>query len=514
MDEADRQDRAAPAGAMAGAAGEDWLRALALVTGLATLAALGWAMRLRGPWYDEFYTAWVTRPALPFGTALMDHWLPDNHPPLYYALAWASGWTGLSLEAHRALNLGFGGLALGAGGLMVREARSAAARRLGLVLAIVLAGQGAVLVYGAELRSYFASLCAVTLLVLALVLAWLEGAPGGPVRRRVLWGAMLAAFNLHIATSLIAGCLVAAFLGGALLRRDRVLLRWMLGPPLAAGVVLLAVTAVQAPLWEANTRAFWIPPGFFAARWTIQNEVTRMLLANGPALLGAIAGLALAALAALRERRRAPEVEAALLLGLGCAAGMAVLLAIHLALRPFVVERYLVGLAGPLVLAMALGLTALGKRLPRRGECALYAAVTAASLFALYGHMQATIAKAGWDGSARAVAAKVAACPDSPVHLDPQWNADVLALPPADNREVVRFAYRTMAERFGFRIEPAASRRVSATCPTLFWAEHGTRIRPEAEQVLAAERARGFALPGLTQEWIGVGWVAEAPPLR
>ena len=506
MDDAGLEDGAA--------ASDRWLRALAWVTALAGLAALARAMALRGPWYDEFYTAWVTRPALPFGAALTEHWLPDNHPPLYYALVWATGWAGLSIEAHRALNLAIGAGALAAGWLMLREARAAALRRLGPLLVVVLAAQGAVLVYGAELRSYFASLCAVALLVLALTLAWIDGKPGGPVRQRVLWGATLAAFNLHIATSLIAGCLVAAFLAAALLRRDWPLLRWMAVPALVAGMVLVGVTAVQAPLWEANTRAFWIAPGWFSARWTIQNTVAPMLLANGPALLAALAGLAPAAGSAVARRRRSRELEAAVLLVVGSLAAMALCVAIHLALRPFVVERYLVGLAPPVALATALGLGALAARLPRTGARALYLAVTGASLWALYGHMAATIAKPGWDGSARAVAALVARCPDSPVHTDPQWNADVLALPPADNREVVPHAYAAMAERFGFAIEPPGSRRVSGRCPTLFWAEHGTRIRPDAGRVLAAERARGFVLPGLTQQWFGNGWVAQAPPGR
>ena len=109
-----------------------------------------------------------------------------------------------------------------------------------------------------------------------------------------------------------------------------------------------------------------------------------------------------------------------------------------------------------------------------------------------------------------AASAKAAQYPDAAVHIAPaRWNADLLALAPADNAAVVPFAYQTMAARYGFAIEPATSRRVSATCPTLFWAEQGQRHVSSAADILRDVRGDGFAVSILTVRRIGDGWIAE-----
>ena len=68
------------------------------------VAAMSWAMRLRGPWYDEFYTLYVTRPDIPLSHAF-DRWLADNHPPLFYALVRATAKLGSTVEERRVVNL-------------------------------------------------------------------------------------------------------------------------------------------------------------------------------------------------------------------------------------------------------------------------------------------------------------------------------------------------------------------------------------------------------------------------
>ena len=80
----------------------------------------------RGPWYDEFYSLYVVRAGVPV-SALYPAWLRDNHPPLFYALAWVwsrliSG-TGLAatVEGMRAINGVFLAVLVGA---FVRMART------------------------------------------------------------------------------------------------------------------------------------------------------------------------------------------------------------------------------------------------------------------------------------------------------------------------------------------------------------------------------------------------------
>jgi hypothetical protein len=70
-----------------------------------------------------------------------------------------------------------------------------------------------------------------------------------------------------------------------------------------------------------------------------------------------------------------------------------------------------------------------------------------------------------------------------------------------------------MAERFGFRVEPADSRRVSPNCPTLFWTEHylGPVIAPAP--VFQHVRKQGFPVAGLAVYKRGLGWIASTAAL-
>jgi len=480
---------------------------LAMALLLAALALAGlWAIAHRGPWYDEFFALYVTSRPGSFATALTRHWLADNHPPLYYALVDLTRWLGDQVEQRRLVNALIGAAAL-AGGWAVARAASPRFRLLAALYLAGLAAQPLLLLHVAELRSYFLSLAAVGLLVLALVRAWLE--PGQPGRggRLALWLAALAALNTHIATTLIAGALLAAFTAIALLRRRRDFLRAILPPALASALVFVAVTAIQLPHWEANTRAFWIKPGLSAARWAIENVLVACLAANPVLLAGGTLGAALLLWRLLR-RQRSPEADCLLALGLGVAGALAGVLAIHL-VRPFVVDRYLVGLAPPIAMSLALGLASLVRRRPVWSGLAVVAAVLAA-LFALHANALMTAARPSWSGTAAQIAEEVRRCPGTVVHHDPLWNAPVAALPPAENREVLPFAYTTMAARHQFTLEPVTSRRLAAECPTLLWTEHAHA--PTEPELLARLQATGFAVSRVTITRIGDGWIAALNP--
>lgn len=472
---------------------------------LAFAAAALWAIFARGPWYDEFYTLYVASPRFPLAAALTAHWLPDNHPPLFYALARATAFLGEEAAPRRLLNLALLAAAAGAAWVLLRG------RGWGVGLALALAAQPASLLAASELRSYFASLAAATVLTVALTSEWLD--PGGPrARRMALWAAALVAFNLHIVTTIVAAALFAPFVAAALLRRE-----WRkaagLALPAACGAALFAVvTALQLPHWLGNTRGFWIPAGFDAARWPLEHLLVRTLSANPVVLAGALAGLALLARDVWRRGRTAVALEAIGLLSLSAALAAVVLIALHL-LRPLVMEKYLIALIPVIATGLALGfaraLDSLG-----RWQTAALAAAALWSLAAIVGNAREAAAMNSWDRSATALARIAARCPDSAVHIDPAFaNAYTMSLSPADNRAVVAFAYRDTARRHGLRLEPAGSRRVSARCPTLFWGEHDTSRRVSAAGLLARERARGFALERLRLVRVGDGWIAADRPL-
>ena len=286
--------------------------------------ALGWAALHRGPWYDEFFTWFVTRPGRPFIAALRGSWLADNHPPLFNALAWAGAHLVGTLEQLRLLNLAALGAALAGGWVLVR--RTPQWWTLAALLLVTLAANETLLRSGAELRSYFFSLCAGAVVSLALVIGWLEGQLAERGQRAVLWAALLVGFNLHILTSVILGTLVLPFVLAAWLARRRALLRQMLVPALVGGASFVAVALIQLPHWQSNTASFWIPGGLGAAWDAIEYAVLRAGLANLLALTAALGGAALLARQALAERRLPPTLQAMLLLGAGITLGAALLI--------------------------------------------------------------------------------------------------------------------------------------------------------------------------------------------
>lgn len=480
-----------------------------------TIAVLGllavvlvWADLQRGPWYDEFYTQFVSRPDLSWGQGLRQSWLPDNHPPLYYALARLTAFLG-AIPYHRLLNLMLGALAVAGGVAVVRDVPKLAPA--GTALALALAANHWTLITGTELRSYFLSLCATAVLVLGLCAIRLTGGGGGIARRVAYWCAALVAFNTHIVTSLTAAALVAPFLVAALVRRDWREARAIAAAPLVAGLVLVAVAAVQLPLWLANTTVFWITPGFDQARFAIYWAVVRTAEANLVLLAGALAGAAGLAGDLLLRRKRSAQAGALALLVCGVSIAIAALVALHL-LRPLLIEKYLVGLVAAESMGLALAFARMFQGLRARGQAIALALAAAGSVPGMMAGAGAAIFHTSWFASGRAVAAQAALCPGTPVHAGPMWNDDVTRLPPRDNARVVPYAYRSVADTLGFRLAPDGSRVLSARCPTIFWGEHDTRHRFDAARVTQRLRAAGFPETRLTFTAIGTGWMAVAPP--
>lgn len=477
-----------------------------LLAAAALAVAIAWACLHRGPWYDEFYTQYVTRPGPGWTEALRKSWLADNHPPLYYALARASDGLG-RIETHRLLNLAIGACGLLAGAAIVRDVPRLLPA--GAALLLLLAGNEWTVLSGSELRSYFLSLCAGALLAFSLAALALTR-EGGSIPRRLAYGAaVLIGFNTHIVTTLIAGSLILPFLLIAALQRDWSYFRALLLPPLASGLLFVAVSLVQLPHWQANTQNFWIEGGLASARWSIEYALLRCLEANPLVLAGAIAGVAIMGRDLMRDRAACEGIAILAQLSAGVVLGLALLTAIHL-VHPLLIEKYLTAMVGAVSLGMALAcgrlLRALG---PAAGAMFLGAALLL-SLWSLCDHVARTTARNSWYGTGRYVADIRATCPDTLVHVDRFWNADVMAMSPADNLAVAPAAYRTVAAHFGFALEPETSRRMAKACPTLFWAEHDTRHRFTDAAILAHLRASGFAVNAITVRRIGDGWVAMA----
>ena len=482
-------------------------RAILAVVGLA-LAAAGLAVIFgRSAWYDEYYTFYITRPGVPL-RELWAGWLRDNHPPLFYFLAWATGWLGPDVPARRLLNLAIGAIAaLALWGVARRR------QNLGPLLFWYTLGLGGALpfvVRVAELRSNFLAFAAASVAVAALVA--FGQAPARRGRDALFLGLSLGvAFTVHLAATIILGCLAVAFGLQEVLARDWKGARRFAAIVLAASLPFAACMAIQFDTISGNTRSFWIPGGFAAARWTIQNEIAAGLHANLPLTIAGMAGIGLLVIQDARDRRVSDDLARVLTLGLGMGLAIIVLIALHLQ-RPFVIGRYLVAVHPVLAMILACGAAAVARAVDRRLAALIALAVLVGSLAAIHRNVRRTLDLPGWDGTASAIAEEVRACPATVVHPALAWNGATMTLAPVDNRAVVPFAYRMVAARHGFSVADETSRQISRSCPTLFWAEHVPGPPPTGAELLRSLQAQGYPVTSGKLAQIGDGWIFVSPP--
>lgn len=467
------------------------------------------AILARGAWYDEFYTFYLVRPGVPFPT-LWSAWLRDNHPPLFYGLIWlyAHLVPSFTVAALRTFNLVVGAVAV-AGILMLGRVDSRL-RAVSWYYLTALAGLFATLDRIDQLRSYFLSLALTALVLPLLAMVIVRGRThGGSL---VVLGAVLAlAESVHLVSSVIvAGLAGAAVLGTA----------WLHGRNTAARLVLVVVLslvplasslALQLPTMLANTHAFWLPAGWSAARWAIENETLETLLSNRPLLLASLAGTAILFVGAVRGDRQDREslVLIATTLG-GLVLALAVLVPAHLH-KPLIINRYLIAIHPVLAFALAVSASALTRRLPALAGIVIDVVILIAALLALHDNLERTLARPSWNGTASAISALVRACPTTLIHVDTGPNAPTLDLPPRDNREVLPFAYDLVAREHGFALAAPGSRTMARDCPTVFWTEHVAGQHPTATTLITALRAQGYPITDARVRRIGDGWILIVP---
>ncbi|MDZ7282611.1 hypothetical protein N4G62_11300 [Sphingomonas sanguinis] len=486
-----------------------WTGGMLGVIFITLVCAMVMAMRMRGPWYDEFYTLYVARPGIPLPYAF-DRWLADNHPPLFYALVRATAWLGATVEARRVVNLF---VLVGATVQIAWWLTPQGLRRIGWVFAVALAGAWPAIDRAAELRSNYLAFAAAAVAVAALV----GFGRGYRAHRRVEWAmltfALLVAFNIHLAASMVVGSLAAAMILRRLLARDLPGTARLFAAATVAALPMIVHIACSIGRIEANTRDFWIKGGFMAARWAIQTEVERNLLSNPPITILAMTGFALLAYRSWQNRRLAPAIDLAVTLAVGLVLGCVVMIAIHL-WRPFIIDRYLVTLHPPMAMILALGVAALLERVRPLFAIIFAFLMSLAALTAIYVNAGRTVAQTSWYGTGRTIAAIRRSCPTTRVHVDANGNRSVMDAPPTENRYVFPFAYHIVADHFGFPLALDSDRTLSPDCPTLFWSEHVPAHAGTAQGLTAALRAQGFSIGSARLVRVGDGYVLVTRPMR
>src|ERR1700761_5076583 len=339
-------------------------RRWALVAAVAGLTAAGAAIRfaplgVQSFHHDEVITVMRVIPGS-FGHMLHEVKSSESNPPLYYVLAW--GWArafGRDEWGIRSLSALLGTLTVALGYPIGRQLAS---RRVGLILAGLLAFNPMLIWYSQEARSY-------SLLVFFGALSFLFFLraldSGGRPRELALWAlASALALGSHYFAFFAVG-IEAVWLAVALRHRWKAVLP-ALAAVGAAGAALLPLIAAQTN----PNHIGWIEESALGERF-FQTGVSFLIGETGhviaepprvhyavlPALGVLLAALFLLALGTRRERRGG---AIALVVGLGvlALAGAAALVG-----KDYVVERNLLPALVPLAAVVAIGLGATRARL-------------------------------------------------------------------------------------------------------------------------------------------------------
>lgn len=377
----------------------------------------------RGAWFDDLWTLYMSQPQAGIGQSLRHLWLQDVHPPLFYALNRAS-WevVGAQMLPHRLLNLI--PLALLSTYVAALAARDASLRKPILVAAVLLLSNPD-FSYITEHRSYFTTLCAVTALILTLLVVEREPTDLSFSRSRFLpiatAATILLALNLHYISALVSGITISVIAADVARRGHWRWAAWMVGWAAAGSLLLIGALIAELPYIRLAAPAFWIDTPPFKALRFIRGHVLAAFGVN----IAAIAAVALSCLRLWQRRDDAPssnDLRFALLMLISVGFAAAVLGGIGF-VKPILVPRYLNALTPPSVVAIScLAASVLMQRL---WVFVLFIVNAALAILPL---ARSEYKEPRWEAGARIVAATVAACPGTLV-----YGIDRTYLPPASH---------------------------------------------------------------------------------
>lgn len=426
---------------------------------IAALAAGIWLALQRGVWLDETFSVFYASHDLPFGRALRDRWLLDEHPPFYQAYSWLlQPVFGVDVQHFRLINLGFLVLAVAT----VWLARTREEHRFLLLFAALSVTTPFFLLYLAEFRSYGLGLGLSACLLAQLRMLLTRTKSSGALWVIIALTATVLV-NLHYVASLCA----FAILGAAVL----VLVgqgRW------AAASAVVAIATLAAALLGATLIAFLSTTVPLSVNETGMAKATLLAItALGAGLICNPAAAIAAALVAGRtpdSELRAPFV----VLSLTALGAIFILyMAYNLVAHNFVI-RFVLS-AVPLTSALVADLlTRAGGPSPRTTAAISLCGLLSAGLSVGYG-----LSNPRWETNVPLIQAERARCSKTRVvGLDPLSFMDPHSAQRnwIGLREAVPLAYQMIAARHGFAVTTVERQKPPTTlrtdCPTLVWVEH------------------------------------------
>jgi hypothetical protein len=473
-----------------------WRLARWCVAALALVMLAGFILATARPLsYDPFYTYYQGRPDWTFTEALTDHWLKDNHPPLYYALVHLAERVTRHTSWLSGVNLAAAALASAGVVTIVRNAR-----QLRLPAALLMMALLSSLRFVNDLtylRSYSLQASADVVILTGLI-AILTGSRLGRLPGAVVFGAIVVGLNLHVQNTLSLLILLALAVAACCWQRNRtgailIVTAGGVGLAIFAGFALL-----QLPYWNGNTAS--VADRTWADALALLGANARQILLPNGLLLGFATW---GAIRLWRDRFRRDAIKAVtfVLGGSLCLTCTALAAIDPVMLSP----KYLVLVQIEVLFAAAL---VAGWTLPTlrpawaKGFLVLLAVMAGVQCLR-HSQTAALPLEQSWETPAF-MAALARQCGGQPV-------VHVLTLPRhfynpisgPDAAEVTPAYIRLMAAEQGYRLEPAGSRQLDPACPTVFWILD--TLRPEwtadyrARVLLEELHRQGFAVRTIEQ---------------
>ena len=469
------------------------------------LVCLVFVVWRRGLWYDEVWTLFMTRADRLPGESLTDRWLQDLHPPLFYALGWLTkALTSNDVHLARVLNA----IPLAADALLFlaigrRHPRS---RPFLTLFALLLATSPLFIRYFAEDRSYFTQYCAMAGIMAIL---YRVVAIGGVSTRSdrflaiMVAAQILLAFNLHyygaaFSAVLVGVAIVLLWFGG-----HRRWASWIAAAALVGGLILVATFIIQRSHMMAATQGFWAKASLLQAAGYFA------VMLGGSAAVN-LAAIAAGSLAVWRGRSQALGTAPFIRLAGTMLAAALVTSLLLVATTSASSPRYL-------MIVVPIGIALVAACASCLDDQRFWRAILVNALLALTASTWWFSRAANWDAGANLVAAQVAACSDTKVHILPWYEVDTNhgALLPSE-ADVIWFGHGLLASQRDFAVEPRSSRAISPICPTLIWLEHHFGLQPTPAKAAAliglSVPARALSMAQTVRVFSGS--VTIFPPIR
>jgi hypothetical protein len=484
----------------------------AVLLGLSGLVlAMGLLMALstlsRGPWMDEFNTLVTTLR----GNSLdvfFAHAMRGQHPLLYEGAIYIAQALGVTdIAALRLLNLVGVPLAVGAVWASYRNGALTLAQAATVVA--LYASSVNFLTYFAFVRPYFLVFSASIAVSLAWRVMMRPVADGAGARALAFWGVTLAIFvNLHFFATILGGCLTLGLLVDRWLRnawRDAFLIAAV---SLVAAAPALIMGALEARYTIGAGVLYYFPPDIQFALSAVLRAIVAGFADNVVAV-----GCAIAAALFLWERPAAWRDARDPIILCGVVAFYLGLLLAANALKPMILDRYLIAASGGVLVPVAV--LSAGRMAPKYAPIAV---CLVALLVQDYDLAYNRLGWTGWNPSSGAIAQKVRDCPSTAVYAVAYARVTDLpiATTPLNPTEIEarRYGYRYYAAKYHFsyqELAPGAVVGAGKTCPAVIWIEHfWPDGRMSAEDLLANLELRAAGPADFDQ--IGSGVLVTVAP--